>query len=64
MSEMQKGNAGSRELILQDSIFKNEIKRLFALQGIEDIGYSRDGGWHAALHPLRPRKSLYLPEAS
>jgi len=44
VSEMQKDSAGSRELILQDSIFKNEIKRLFALQGIEDIGYSRDGG--------------------
>ena len=44
MSEVQKGSAGSRQLILQDSIFKNEIKRLFALQGIEDIGYSRDGG--------------------
>ncbi len=44
MSEMQKGGAGSRGLILQDSIFKNEIKRLFALQGIEDIVYSRDGG--------------------
>ena len=44
MSEMQKDSAGSRELILQDLIFKNEIKRLFALQGIEDIGYSRGGG--------------------
>ncbi len=44
MPEMQKDSAGPRQLILQDSIFKNEIKRLFALQGIEDIGYSRDGG--------------------
>lgn len=44
MSEMQKDSAGSRQLILQDSIFENEIKRRFALQGIEDIGYSRDGG--------------------